>query len=141
MKDVGFRMVLFGVGSANQKTLDRIQKGVKVEDIEQVKKAAEAGLEPHIAVMFGYPWETEEDAQRTLKLVHKFLVQGWAKTAQASFYTPPQGTPRMDQRRFVKKLYSVGLRPDFWIRKIRDIKNIDDFRYLMRQIREGLFHG
>jgi hypothetical protein len=74
-------------------------------------------------------------------MVHKFLVQGWAKTAQASFYNPAEGPQGMDQRKFVKKLYGVGLRPDFWIRKIRDIKNIDDFRYFMRQIKAGLFNG
>ena len=122
-----FRMVLFGVESASQITLDKINKGVKVEDIiPTIKKAAEAGLEPHIAVMFGYPWETDKDAARTLALVHYLLRKGYAKTAQASFYnvkaTP--GTERANeaQRKYVKKIYHAGYHLDFWwVRRNEDI--------------------
>jgi anaerobic magnesium-protoporphyrin IX monomethyl ester cyclase len=143
MKDAGFRMLLFGVESANQETLDRINKGVKVEDIKYIKKASEAGLEPHIAVMFGYPWESDEDALKTLRLVHWLLRNGYAKTAQASFYRPNktgdrQGDSKLSHRHFTKRIYNVAYSPQFWFNKIKDVHNIDDLKYLWRMIKEGL---
>ena len=80
-----FRMLLFGLESANEETLEKINKGIGVEDVKYVIKAAKAGLEPHIAVIFGWEWETDADAINTLKLVWWLLRKGYAKTAQASF--------------------------------------------------------
>jgi radical SAM superfamily enzyme YgiQ (UPF0313 family) len=141
MKDIGFRMILFGLESVNQNTLDRIDKGTKVGDIKHIEEAAEAGLDCHIAVMFGYPWETEENAKRTLRRVHDLLKFGIAKTAQASFYTTPWGKGNEDQKGFVRRIYDVKCSPRFWINKIKDIKTKEDLNYFFRQIREGLFHG
>tara|TARA_Y100000034_G_scaffold123018_1_gene169242 strand:+ start:1043 stop:1936 length:894 start_codon:yes stop_codon:yes gene_type:complete len=138
LADSGFRMVLFGVESANQKTLDMVNKGVKVEDIKYIKKAGEAGLEPHVAVMFGYPWESTDDAIRTLQLVHYLLRKGYAKTAQASLYCPPEGCNNADQAKYVKKIYNVAWYPDFWLNKIKDIKNKEDLKYLWRSIKKGV---
>ena len=42
--------------------------------IESCKAAKKAGLDSHITIMFGYPWESKEDAQRTLDL-GKFLLK------------------------------------------------------------------
>ena len=134
---VGFRMLLFGIESANQETLDRINKGVKVEDIKYIIKASEAGLEPHICVIFGYPWETDDDAIRTLRMVHDLLKKGYAKTAQASFYTKQGVVGRDEHRRFIRKIYNVGYSPRFWFNKIKDIKNVDDLKYLWRQIKSS----
>lgn len=141
MKDWGFRMVLFGMESANQKTLDKIQKGVQVEDEKYVIAAAQAGLEPHIAVMFGFPWETDEDAQHTLNRVKFLLKNGYAKTAQASFYDDGKGGGIKQHKRFVGRIYESALSPRFWINKILEIKTKEDVGYLLRQIKAGIFHG
>ena len=134
----GFRMLLFGIESANQQTLDKINKGVKVEDIiPTLKKATETGLENHIAVMFGYPWETDDDAIRTLKLVHFLLRKGYAKTAQASFYKTNE-VSNENHRKYVKQIYDIWQYPEFWFNQIKDIKDIDDIKYLWRKIKEGL---
>jgi anaerobic magnesium-protoporphyrin IX monomethyl ester cyclase len=136
MHNSGFRMVLFGIESANQYTLDRINKGVKVEDIiPTIKRAAKAGLAPHIAVMFGYPWETDEDARRTLRLVHYLLRKGYAKTAQASLYCPQDGIRNETHKKYVKRIYNVGFDPRFWWSTLRDTRNMADCRYLWRAIK------
>ena len=72
MKKAGFRMILFGVESANQKTLDKINKNLKVEEIEPaLKMAKSAGLEPHVTFMLGWPWETKKDATKIRSISRK----------------------------------------------------------------------
>ena len=94
MKKAGFRFILFGLESANQETLDRIAKNEKIENmIESLKNAKKAGLSPHITLMFGYPWEDEEQVQKTVELGKKILKKGWAHTLQATVLIPYPGTP------------------------------------------------
>jgi len=98
MKKAGFRLMKFGLESANQATLDRLCKGTKVEDIEKgCRIAKDAGLGVHLTVMVGYPWETREDAQRTLDLARKLLDKGLADMLQATVVTAYPGTPLYDQ--------------------------------------------
>ena len=140
LKLSGFRMLLFGVESANQATLDKINKGVKVEDIiPTIRKASEAGLEPHIAGMVGYPWESEEDCLRTVKLFRYLLKRGYAKTAQMSFYCPPinQEQGNKQHLKYLKGIYYVAFNPLFWYNKIIEIKTMADLNYLIRCIKEG----
>ena len=94
MRKAGFRFVLFGLESANQATLDRIKKGEKIEAmIESCRLAKKAGLSPHVTIMFGYPWEDEEEIQNTVKLGRKLLQKGYAHTLQATVVIPYPGTP------------------------------------------------
>jgi len=136
----GFRMLLFGVESNNQKTLDLMNKGKKVSDIKYIIKAAEAGLEPHITCMFGHPSETDADSLNTLKIVWWLLKKGYAKTAQASFYQSEEGANE-SQRKYVKRIYDVAKSPEFWFNKLKDINDIDDIKYLLRSIKNGLKKG
>ncbi len=94
MRRAGFRFLLFGLESANQKTLDRIDKNLKVDTITaSCKDAGRAGLYPHITIMFGYPWETYEEAQNTLRLGKYLLKKGYAYTMQATVVIPYPNTP------------------------------------------------
>lgn len=100
MKEAGFRLVLFGLESANQKTLDRIDKNVHVaEIIESCRLARQAGLYPHITIMFGYPWETYEEALQTLNLGRWLLKKGYAYTVQATVVIPYPGSGLFDECR------------------------------------------
>jgi len=94
MAKAGFRFILYGIESANQKTLDMLDKGCKVEEIEQgLRMAKRAGLEPHITVMMGYPWETLEDARRTVELAKRLFRKGYVDTLQGTIVVPYPGTP------------------------------------------------
>ncbi len=94
MKKAGFRFILYGLESANQKTLDKINKNLKVKQIKEgIKKAKQAGLEPHYTVMVGYPWENKKDTQRTLDLAKKLFKKGYADSMQATIVIPYPGTP------------------------------------------------
>jgi len=98
MKKAGFRLLLFGVESGDQETLNRVNKGLKVEQItKSCKNAKKAGLEPHITIMFGYPWESKKEAQKTLDLGRLLLKKGYADTVQSTIVIPYPGTPLFKQ--------------------------------------------
>lgn len=94
MGKAGFRFILYGLESANQKTLDHLQKGTKISEIiDGCRMAKKGGLMPHLTVMVGYPWESEADAKRTLNLAKDLFEKGWADSLQATVVIPYPGTP------------------------------------------------
>ena len=93
MANAGFRFILYGLESANLDTLQRINKGQQAEDMRNAAMwASQAGLQPHLTVMFGYPWETREDATHTVALVRDLFDRGWANSMQATLLMPYPGT-------------------------------------------------
>jgi len=94
MKRAGFRLLKFGLESANQKTLDRLNKGIKVVDIsEGCKMAHKAGLTVHLTMIVGHPWEERKDALKTFKLAKGLMQSGKADVLQATVLIPYPGTP------------------------------------------------
>lgn len=94
MGKANFRFILYGMESGNQKTLDKLDKGLKVHQIEEgVRMAKKAGLEPHLTIMLGYPWETEEEAKNTIALAKRLFKKGYVDTMQATIVVPYPGTP------------------------------------------------
>ena len=99
MKAANFRFLLFGLESANQKTVDKLNKGTKMDKIEKeleiIKKVG--GIEPHITCMIGYPWESKKDAQNTINLVKNFFKKGLISSLQATIVIPYPGTKLFKQ--------------------------------------------
>ena len=94
MRKAGFQFVLFGVESANQYTLDRFCKKLKVEDVEKgCEWAHRAGLNVHVTFMFGHAWEGKPEIENTVRLARKLLAKGWASTLQCTLTIPYPGTP------------------------------------------------
>lgn len=94
MREAGFRLVLFGVESANQATLDRFVKALKVEDVEKgCEWAHKAGLDVHLTFMFGHAWEGPEEIANTVRFARRLLAKGWASTLQCTLTIPYPGTP------------------------------------------------
>lgn len=94
MKQAGFRFILYGLESANQKTLDFINKNEKTNHvIETLLMAKKARLEPHITLIIGFPNETLADAQNTLNLARKIFQENLADSLQATILIPYPGTP------------------------------------------------
>lgn len=172
MKKAGFRFLLYGLESANQKTLNLLNKGITAkEQFESCKKAAEAGLDPHLTIMFGYPWEKKAEAIRTIDMAKALIKKGYAKTWQVTIMIPYPGTKlfneaksngwlktedwaRYDMRESIlntplseeevlsitQSLYKVALDPEFIIRKIVGIRNLDDVKFIMRGARNIFGH-
>jgi len=93
MKKAGFRLLKFGLESANQETLDKLDKGIEVKDIvEGCEIARKAGLTVHLTMIVGYPWETKEDALKTFKLAKMLMQSGKADVLQSTVLIPYPGT-------------------------------------------------
>jgi radical SAM superfamily enzyme YgiQ (UPF0313 family) len=116
MKKAGFRMLLFGVESRSQATLDRLNKGTKIDSImNECRIPREEGLEPHITIMVGYPWETRQDALSTLNVAKTLMQKGWAVTLQSTVVIPYPGS----------KLYAEALKNGWFRVDPKDYERFD----------------
>lgn len=135
MARAGFKFMLVGIESANQRTVDRIRKGQRSEEVVEIMKSmSDAGLAPHGTFMSSYSWETPEEEQNTINLCTYLLKKGYLKTAQASIYSPPWTEPQQSSigHKRIPKYFSAYRSPEFWYHKIRDIRGLDDVGYLLR---------
>jgi anaerobic magnesium-protoporphyrin IX monomethyl ester cyclase len=68
MRQAGCRMVLYGLESGSQRVLDRMDKGTQLATAQRIlEQGAEAGIWNHIFFFFGFPGETDEEAQETIE--------------------------------------------------------------------------
>jgi radical SAM superfamily enzyme YgiQ (UPF0313 family) len=108
MGKAGFRFILYGLESANQETLDKLNKNLKVEQIEPALSAAKkAGLKPHVTVMVGYPWEGEKEIQKTVSFVKNLFEKELVDTMQATVVIPYPGTPLFEECKKKKLLKTL----------------------------------
>ena len=106
MKEAGFRKLKMGLESANQTTLDKINKGIVIDKIiQEVKQISRIGLKIHLTVMIGYPWEAKQEALNTLRLAKEMMDNGWIDMLQSTVIVPYPGTA----------LYEEGVRNN-WFR-------------------------
>jgi len=153
MGKAGFRFVLYGLESANKKTLDHINKNLDIECIlKSLSWAKEAGLSPHLTVMVGYPWENKSDVLETLKLAKHIFMNDLADSIQATIVVPYPGTPLYSEA----KLHG-WLRTEDWSRydmrepvlrtkmsdnELKEVvkdfyKSIFNHKFLVRKIKEA----
>jgi hypothetical protein len=77
MVESGCKYLLWGMESGNQRVLDLIDKGTKVEDVSQLLKDTHAaGIANHVFMICGFPTETEEEYAQTLQFLdaHKDYI-------------------------------------------------------------------
>ena len=123
MREAGFRLMKLGLESASQATLDRLDKGTSVEDIERgCRIAKDAGLEVHLTIMVGYPWETRADAERTLALAKRLMKAGLADMLQSTVTVPYPGTP----------LYRQAVKNDWLMIDPEDYEKFDMTRPVLK---------
>jgi anaerobic magnesium-protoporphyrin IX monomethyl ester cyclase len=116
MKKAGFRMLLFGIESGSQATLDRLNKGTTIDGImNECRVPREEGLEPHITIMVGYPWEFRKDALKTLNVAKTLMQKGWAVTLQSTIVIPYPGS----------KLYAEALKNGWFRFDPKDYERFD----------------
>lgn len=94
MKKAGFRFILYGLESGNQKTLNKINKNLNLKTVErELKIIKKIGLNPHLTIMVGYPWESKKDINKTVSFVKNICKKGLVDSLQATIVIPYPGTP------------------------------------------------
>ncbi|MCM8790581.1 MAG: B12-binding domain-containing radical SAM protein [Candidatus Omnitrophica bacterium] len=89
LKNSNCIQVDFGVESGSQKVLDRLKKGIKVEDtIRAFEACRKYGLRTVATIMVGNPGEDVDDLEMTKKLLRRIRPDFYA----AYFTTPFPGT-------------------------------------------------
>lgn len=132
MKKAGFRMILWGLESVNQATLDKLNKGIRFIYVPvELNLANKAGLWNHVAFMTGYPWESYEEQKETFDFVKLGLLTNKIKTAQASIYDI-EGADTYMGNLFRNKLYAIYHDPRYLWHRIKEIRNCDDVKYYLR---------
>jgi len=161
MKKAGFRFMLFGFESANQKTLDKINKNNKIENvIPTLKLCRKYGIDAHITIMVGYPWESKTDIDNTINFSKSLFKNNLVASLQATIIIPYPGTPlfkycqkqnlllsknwnNYDMRQpiiktknskhlklAVQNLFKGIITPKYILNKIITIKSLTDIKYL-----------
>lgn len=75
MKEVGFYELCFGVESGNEKVLERMKKGLKLETIETaIKNACDLGYDVGLFLIVGLPGETPRELEDSIALAMKYPV-------------------------------------------------------------------
>lgn len=72
MKEAGCCWIWFGVESGSQKVLDFIKKDIKIENVYRTfDLAKQAGIKALMFIMVGFPGETPDDIELTVRLIEK----------------------------------------------------------------------
>lgn len=89
MKKAGCTTIYFGVESGNQRILNLMKKGIKIEQaVRAVKWAKKVGIETAVTFIIGMLGETKDEIKRTIQFAQKLKPD----YAQFSIATPFPGT-------------------------------------------------
>ncbi len=93
----GCRMLLFGLETAAESTIQRMHKGTRLEVMSRIlRDSARAGIWNHTFFFFGFPGETMEAAQETVNFVyaHQDAIHSGSPGAfLLERYAPAQRSP------------------------------------------------
>ncbi len=94
MAKANFRFVLLGYEAADEETLRRLDKGYQLQHVDDcLKWMTKYGLHPHLTIMVGYYWQTQNQLDRTVSEVKRLMLSGLARTLQVTLCTPIDYTP------------------------------------------------
>jgi len=66
--------IWMGAESGSQKILDAMDKGTTIEQIvESTRLIKKCGMKPSFFIQFGYPGETKEDIEKTIRMINTLL--------------------------------------------------------------------
>jgi len=89
MKRAGVSTIAFGLESASERVLARLGKNISIEKVaEAIGLAQSQDIEVELFTMFGLPFETFEDAAKTLEFVkkNKVRIMGNTNSQQMQIY-------------------------------------------------------
>lgn len=92
LSDSGCRCLIFGLESTSQQVLDRMHKGIRLEEVDRILRAcSSAGIAVNLQAFVGFPGESEEEGRAT----GEYLVsrKNWISSASITNFQLIEGTP------------------------------------------------
>ncbi|MDD5643862.1 MAG: radical SAM protein [bacterium] len=171
MKKSGCYYISIGIESGSDRILKNMKKGLLVEKIkEQVKMITGAGMDVNGFFILGYPGETEEDIRKTidfskelkltraafysymplpgtesyetlLKLKEIQAIDFGKMTEMTVAYTP-RGMSRERLKELQRKAHlEFYLRPEIMFKLLKEIKSVNQLKYIAKRAKAYLFDG
>jgi radical SAM superfamily enzyme YgiQ (UPF0313 family) len=122
LKQSGCVMLKLGIESGDQRVLDALQKGIRVETASAVlKNLKNSGIATYVYLMFGTPPETEAGARKTLEFTvqHRDSID-FLNLAIFNMPVSMGNAPEVETREFYEgdlSLYTDFIHPAGWDRK------------------------
>jgi radical SAM superfamily enzyme YgiQ (UPF0313 family) len=89
MKEAGCHYIKYGVESGSQELLNRMKKGITLENVRNAFKATrKVGIKSQAFFLFGLPWETPETVSKTIEFAKELKPD----SAQFAIVVPHPGT-------------------------------------------------
>ncbi|HAF94936.1 MAG: B12-binding domain-containing radical SAM protein [Elusimicrobia bacterium GWC2_51_8] len=109
MESAGCTDMNFGIESGVQRLLDRVCKGIKLENVEAALKIVKrhTGIKANGLFILGLPGETRKDSLETIAFAKRLPIT----MAQFSIFTPYPGSPLFNELK-EKGEIDTGIRPD-----------------------------
>jgi len=93
LKKANCKVMFYGIEFGNQRILDLCKKGFKVEQVHQaIEMTSKVGISSYGYFMMGYPTETVETVEDTIKLAVELALEHGMDSAGFSIVTPFPGT-------------------------------------------------
>ncbi|MCX5855342.1 MAG: radical SAM protein [Deltaproteobacteria bacterium] len=93
MAKAGCKIISYGLESGNQRLLDKIDKGITIEQIrETIATTKKAGIDIRASFILGVPTETREESMRTIKFAKELGIN----QVRFALATPFPGTKLWD---------------------------------------------
>ena len=93
MKRAGCHYIKYGVESGSQEMLDRMKKGITLEEARKAfKLTRKIGIKAQAFFLFGLPWETHETIRETIEFAKELKPD----SAQFAIVIPHPGTELFD---------------------------------------------
>jgi hypothetical protein len=132
LKRSGCVMLQIGLESGSQKVLDAFGKGISIEMARKALRALEqAGIATYVYLLFGTPWETREDALKTLELTARLSKEiTFLNLAVFNLPAHSRESDALETHSFYQgdlSLYRDFSHPDGWQRK--DVRQFLDKRF------------
>jgi B12-binding domain/radical SAM domain protein len=125
-KYVNNRSIVIGAQSGSDRILKIIKRGHTVEQVEEaIEKITLHGFIPHVDFIFGFPFETEEDVEKTFSFIVK-IVERYGAKIHAHTFMPLPGTELFNagpgrltevHYKFLGRLASKGILDGYWMKQ------------------------
>ncbi len=135
-KHVDNRKIIIGAQSGSERILRILRRGHSVGDVvSAVEAAVKAGFNVDVDFIFGFPNETEEDVEKSIKLMEKLVKLG--VRIHAHTFLPLPGSPLENAppgkipykiKKFIMKIYGSGKVYGDWVKQEKLAKIIDEMR-------------